>query len=327
MRQPARHGSSADCYQAATRRGAPCCATFDQSDGQTEPYLEEHADGDFVGEPDSEEEVDDAADPDLNWVDNVVDWFEFGNGSDQTAGTNLPPDSEVPWLGERDKIKRFLRPNLRQLRAQTDFVGLMPIPDKKVHEKSEPTPPHELSDPNPDWDEWAYRAYTEKQKRKAKERIDWNYRRACVGQFQYIQVNEKTDVRLQVPWEEPQRDWTNEEIWNFITLDGVAADPRSITLEVADPMGKADLMDTGGRYTESTEEFLARKGHLLEREPTQDDLADLGITQLAGEFEGFETPGEADGGPDGSEIPASAQLADGDEAADLAGDAAEGLDD
>lgn len=39
--------------------------------------------------------------------------------------------------------------------------------------------------------------------------------------------------------------------------------------QVQDPLGRADMQELGGRYLESTEEYLQRIGHLMERPPTQ----------------------------------------------------------
>lgn len=51
------------------------------------------------------------------------------------------------------------------------------------------------------------------------------------------QVDDTVDVRLQMPWDEQQPDWSHEEIWNLITLDGTAASPENIPLTV-----RRDLM-------------------------------------------------------------------------------------
>ena len=39
--------------------------------------------------------------------------------------------------------------------------------------------------------------------------------------------------------------------------------------QVDDPNGRIDILKTGAKYIESTEDFLRRTGHLLERPPTQ----------------------------------------------------------
>ena len=44
--------------------------------------------------------------------------------------------------------------------------------------------------------------------------------------------------------------------------------------QVQDPLGRADMQELGGRYLESTEEYLQRIGHLMERPPTQVRVCD-----------------------------------------------------
>ncbi len=47
-----------------------------------------------------------------------------------------------------------------------------------------------------------------------------------------FQVDDRTDVRLQMPWDEPEREWTHEEAFNLITLDGTAAKPTDLVVGV-----------------------------------------------------------------------------------------------
>ena len=41
------------------------------------------------------------------------------------------------------------------------------------------------------------------------------------------------DLRLQMKWDKPEPDWTNEQIFNLITLDGTAAMPADIAVTVS----------------------------------------------------------------------------------------------
>lgn len=41
------------------------------------------------------------------------------------------------------------------------------------------------------------------------------------------------DLRLQMKWDKPEPDWTNEQIFNLITLDGTAAMPADIAVKVS----------------------------------------------------------------------------------------------
>ena len=60
--------------------------------------------------------------------------------------------------------------------------------------------------------------------------------------------------------------------------------------QVEDPEGRCDILEQGGRYIESTEDFLRRKGHWLETEPQQEEV-DASGTQLDADFADFEEPG------------------------------------
>ncbi len=73
----------------------------------------------------------------------------------------------------------------------------------------------------------ARRAYVEKKKRKARERAAWEASMAEVGRFEYLSVTADNDIRLK-PRGEPAKEWTDDEIWDFITLKGAAVDPRLV---------------------------------------------------------------------------------------------------
>ena len=48
-----------------------------------------------------------------------------------------------------------------------------------------------------------------------------------------VQVDDRVDLRLQMKWDKPEPDWTNEQIFNLITLDGNAAMPADIAVTVS----------------------------------------------------------------------------------------------
>ena len=50
---------------------------------------------------------------------------------------------------------------------------------------------------------------------------------AEVGRFEYLSVTADNDMRLK-EYGAPAKQWTEEEIWQFITLDGAAVDPRRV---------------------------------------------------------------------------------------------------
>lgn len=47
-----------------------------------------------------------------------------------------------------------------------------------------------------------------------------------------MQVDDRTDIRLQKPWDEQEKEWTNEEIFKLITLGGTAANPADVVMKV-----------------------------------------------------------------------------------------------
>ena len=50
---------------------------------------------------------------------------------------------------------------------------------------------------------------------------------AEVGRFEYLSVTADNDIRLKEHGE-PAKQWTEEDIWEFITLGGAAVDPRRV---------------------------------------------------------------------------------------------------
>ena len=50
---------------------------------------------------------------------------------------------------------------------------------------------------------------------------------AEVGRFEYLSVTADNDIRLK-PRGEPAKEWTDDAIWDFITLNGAAVDPRLV---------------------------------------------------------------------------------------------------
>ena len=50
---------------------------------------------------------------------------------------------------------------------------------------------------------------------------------AEVGRYEYLSVTADNDIRLKARGE-PAKEWTDDEIWDFITLNGTAVDPRRV---------------------------------------------------------------------------------------------------
>ena len=78
--------------------------------------------------------------------------------------------------------------------------------------------------------------------RKAREKEAWEGRMAAVGRHQYVNVNPQTDLRLMDPYN-PPRVWTDEETWQFITMDDTAAPPGDIVIKVMIPAAVHTVLD------------------------------------------------------------------------------------
>lgn len=69
----------------------------------------------------------------------------------------MTDDADVPWTSTFDKTFSHVAPKLVKLRQRKDFVGLLPIPDRKVFEQTAEPPEWEKPFTNPEWDEWEFR--------------------------------------------------------------------------------------------------------------------------------------------------------------------------
>lgn len=74
-----------------------------------------------------------------------------------TAGLNVMDNEEVPWVNTFDKTFSHVAPQLAKLRGRKDFVGLLPIPERKVFEPTADPPEFDAPFTNPGWDEWEFR--------------------------------------------------------------------------------------------------------------------------------------------------------------------------
>lgn len=121
-----------------------------------------------------------------------------------------------------------------------------------------PSPSPQLPDLTP----WDLRARMEKRRQQELQRLDWARRKSLIGLFPSLDMT--GDLRLKpLPSEadREEREWTEEEIWRLITLDGKAVDPRAPgqvakVLRVYDPEAQSDHPAEGYVEPPSTEEFL-----------------------------------------------------------------------
>lgn len=227
-----------------------------------------------------------------NFDDYVDDWWSFWNDEESSTaafdealealeeeyGTATPAPNKQR---VRNQSLALLQ-RLPYLQDNPQFVGQLPVPhrDQSLDTLPDPTPRERK---NPDWDEWALRAYMEKRRAKRESDEVWHQRQAEVGRYSYLAPSWKNDVRLAG---QDEREWTHEEILSLITQDGRAADPANVPLKCEDPEGTADYVGQGVVYIRETEEYLQDIGHWMEN--VNEDELDKEVTLLASEFADFE---------------------------------------
>ncbi|KAL6781366.1 hypothetical protein ACKKBG_A10850 [Auxenochlorella protothecoides x Auxenochlorella symbiontica] len=168
-------------------------------------------------------------------------------------------------------------------------------------EEGPPAPPQD------DLDEWDLRAMAECQRQRHERNQAWNAARARVGQHAGMGSRWRHDVRCGYTGDikDPEyKTWTHRQVWDLITLDGRAADPRDVEVDVEDPLGTADMRAVGAHYVPDALEWLEEQGKLLEEDedpaPSPEDAAESAL--LASHFSDFDddylgTVGGFDAGP------------------------------
>jgi hypothetical protein len=100
----------------------------------------------------------------------------------------------------------------------------------------------------------------------------------------------RTDVRLKYtgdPGAPRYREWTHREIWDLITLNGTAADPRKVPLIVEDLDTVADYVAEGAQYRPEYPDLFRQWGQLIEDEEDERAIVDRDaeMALLASEFD------------------------------------------
>jgi hypothetical protein len=114
-----------------------------------------------------------------------------------------------------------------------------------------------------------------------------------VGRYPSVASDWRTDVRIQEsgdPAEVNYREWSMREIWDLITQNGEAADPRDIPFEVRKPGSRTDFVAEGYMHQPSIPQWLEAQGKLMKEEDA-DDVADDEAegALLTSEFSDFDT--------------------------------------
>ncbi|KAK9824198.1 hypothetical protein WJX72_008470 [[Myrmecia] bisecta] len=239
---------------------------------------------------------------------------------DNTEG--LTGEEEEVLALQRESVDQsahdMVRGRWSDFEKRRDYVRPEPIPLRKQYFPDIPKP-EPKSKYYENFNELDLRAIVEKRRMRERSNVLWKQRMDAAGTTRYLNLTPKTDYRLQRHGEEP-RDWTHEEMMNFITNHGQNADPFKIKIGVNDPLGRLDYFEQGVEWIDETEDFLAKRGHW------QEDVAELqhdpDISTLDSTFANFdEAGGEAE--MDAPESQESVPLAADDEDTGL-GDAEDG---
>lgn len=104
------------------------------------------------------------------------------------------------------------------------------------------------------------RAISEKKMKKELMDLEWQRRQAKIGKLTYPDPGQ--DARLtRFAWQ--YRDWSDEEIRNLITNNGINCKPEDHQGIVENPLVPVDHVNVLGiKYIEEVEDFLDRIGHL-----------------------------------------------------------------
>jgi hypothetical protein len=141
--------------------------------------------------------------------------------------------------------------------------------------------------------EWDLRAKLEKRRRKAREEQAWHDIQSKLVRRKSISADWRTDIRCNNtgdPTQPDYREWTNKEIWNLITTDGLHADPRDVEFLVRNPAGRADWVEEGVDYIPEIDEYLKNKGLMIEEDEEDAIVDQAGENMLEEELEMQEFP-------------------------------------
>jgi len=91
------------------------------------------------------------------------------------------------------------------------------------------------------------------------------------------------------PAEVDYREWTMKEIWNLITQNGEAADPRDIPFVVRKPGSRTNFVAEGYVHHPDIPEWLEAQGKLIREQDVEDVVDDEAeAALLTSEFSDFD---------------------------------------
>jgi len=142
--------------------------------------------------------------------------------------------------------------------------------------------------------EWDLRASMETKRWFEDDYKKWqSFREKTVGRYSAVASDWRTDVRIQEskdPAEIDYREWSMREIWDLITQNGEAADPRDIPFVIQKPGSRTNFVAEGYVHHPGIPQWLDEQGKLMKEEDVEkitDDEAEGAL--LTSEFSDFDT--------------------------------------
>lgn len=141
--------------------------------------------------------------------------------------------------------------------------------------------------------EWDLRAFMEKKRWFKQDLEEWQkHRTDTIGRYASMAADWRTDARIQDctdPAGVDYREWTMKEIWDLITQNGEAADPRDVPFKARKPGSLSDFVAEGFVQHPNAPDWLEAQGRLMsEAEETKMD-EDIEGALLTSEFSDFDT--------------------------------------
>jgi len=155
--------------------------------------------------------------------------------------------------------------------------------------------------------EWDLRAASETKKWFDEDYARWQQRRsATIGQYPSMASDWRTDERIKGsmdPAEVDYKEWSMKEIWDLITMNGQAADPRDVPFEVRKPGSRTNFVADGYAHHPTIPEWLDMQGKLM-KEDDEEVKGREGVDEaiLASEFSDFDSEAFEFGSNDSGEM-------------------------
>jgi hypothetical protein len=140
--------------------------------------------------------------------------------------------------------------------------------------------------------EWDLRAASETKQWFDRDFEAWQKRRSeTIGQYPSMASDWRTDVRISEsldPAEVAYKEWSMKEIWDLITMNGQAADPRDVPFQVRKPGSRTNFVAEGYAHHPTIPEWLDMQGKLM-RDDEEVKALDADEAILASEFSDFDS--------------------------------------